>query len=554
MDTAKECQREARDKSGRWHSLRVFPYLGPGKKVEGAVMLVVDIDSLKRSALETAEQREYAEAIVRSAPVAFLVLESDLRVHFANEAYYDTFQATPVETEGRSLFELGNGQWNTPKLRQMLMDIIPRKSHFDNFEFSRLFENIGRRTLLLDARILQSPGDHPKRILLGILDITGRLQAEQAQQVLAAIVESSTDAILSKDLNGTILSWNQGAEHLFGYTALEAVGQSIHMLIPSPNRFDETLILEGIARGERVHHHETLRQRKDGKLVEVSLSMAPLRDASDNVIGASTIARDISERKKAEAGLLEAKDRLANQAGELERLVAERTSELTETNKHLEAFVYSIAHDLRAPLRTLQGFSSLLLAEAAPALDERGRDFANRISHAAQFMDALLRDLLAFSRISQLHFELVPVPLESIVQTALSRLEREIQEKKAVIEVAGAWPGVLAHEATLTQVLVNLISNALKFVQPGTAPLVRLRGEDQGQRVQVWVEDNGIGIAPEHHEQIFHLFTRLGGDAYPGTGLGLAIVQKGIERMEGRVGVNSALGAGSRFWFDLRKG
>jgi two-component system CheB/CheR fusion protein len=553
METGDACQRETRDKNGRWQSLRVFPYLNAGKQVEGAVMVVVDIDAVKKSALHVAEQHEYADAIVRSAPIAFVVLEPDFRVHYANAAFYQTFKTIPALTEGHSLFEIGDGQWSIPRLRQMLVDVIPRKSFFDDFEVSHEFKNIGRRTMLLNARLLQSHEAQPERILLGISDITGRLVAEEAQKVLASIVECSADAILSKDLDGKILSWNEGAVRLFGYTAEEVVGQPIYRLIPEENRSDEAEILGRVTRGERVFHYETARRRKDGTVVEISLSASPIRDASDRIIGASTIARDIGERKKADAALREAKERLAGQAVELERLVAERTGELTDVNKHLEAFVYTIAHDLRAPLRAMQGFSTLLLEESGPALGERGRDFAGRICKSAQFMDALLRDLLAFSRVSQQRVELRPVALHSVVQTALSRLEGEIREKQAVVDDSGTWPAVLAHEVTLTQVMVNLIGNALKFIAPEVVPMLRLRAEESGDYVRVWVEDNGIGIALPHHEQIFRLFTRLGGEAYPGTGLGLAIVQKGIERMGGRVGLESTLGAGSRFWFELRK-
>jgi signal transduction histidine kinase len=187
-------------------------------------------------------------------------------------------------------------------------------------------------------------------------------------------------------------------------------------------------------------------------------------------------------------------------------------------------------------------------------------------------MDAMLTDLLAFSRISQEKLDLGPVHLEAIVQTALARLETDIQKTNGRVEATGPWPTVLAHGPTLSQVLFNLVSNALKFVRPGVPPQIRIRAEEassthpsapplhplatppaQAGFIRVWVEDNGIGIAPEHQQQIFRLFLRLHRDAYEGTGVGLAIVQKGIERMNGRIGVESPPGHGSRFWFDLRK-
>jgi len=244
---------------------------------------------------------------------------------------------------------------------------------------------------------------------------------------------------------------------------------------------------------------------------------------------------------------------LTNRAGQLEVLVAERTAELTMTNKQLEAFVYSIAHDLRAPLRAMQGHSAMLVEDAGTTLNEEGRNHADHINKSAQYLDALLQDLLAFSRVSQQRVDLTSVNLERGVESVLSRLHEDIQEKNARVETVGPWPAVLAHEPTLAQVLFNLMSNALKFVAPDVPPLLRLRAEQQAGFIRVWVEDNGIGIAPDHQEQIFRLFTRLHGEKYQGTGIGLAIVQKGVERMGGRVGVESGLGQGSRFWFELRK-
>jgi signal transduction histidine kinase len=261
---------------------------------------------------------------------------------------------------------------------------------------------------------------------------------------------------------------------------------------------------------------------------------------------------EISERQEVEKALLQAQTQLSDRAGQLESLVVERTVELTATNQQLEAFAYSIAHDLRAPLRSMQGFSAMLVEEEGSALSERGRDFANRINRSAKFMDALLQALLAFSSVAQQRIQLHSVNLKTVVQSALSRLETEIQETNGRVEITGSWPTVLAHESTLGQVLTNLLSNALKFARPDATPQIRLHAEEQGQFVRVWVEDNGIGIAAEHQEQIFRLFTRLHGERFTGTGIGLAIVQKGVERMGGQMGVEAAPGQGSRFWFELR--
>ncbi len=264
------------------------------------------------------------------------------------------------------------------------------------------------------------------------------------------------------------------------------------------------------------------------------------------------LSKELAGRKQAEDALRESREVISRHAERLETQVTERTAELTVSNEQLKAFIYSIAHDLRAPLRSMQGFAAMLVEEAGATLSGTSQDFAGRIDKSAQFMDRLLIDLLAFSHIAQQQIALTPVKLEPIVQSVLSRLEKEMEEKQGRVETAGPWPAVLAHEATLGQVIFNLVSNALKFATPGVAPRLRLRTQELGPVVRVWVEDNGIGITPDHQEQIFGLFTRLHGDKFPGTGVGLAIVQKGVERMGGKVGLESTPDQGSRFWFEVR--
>ena len=216
------------------------------------------------------------------------------------------------------IYDLGNRQWDIPKLRILLEDILPRNSFFNDFEVTHDFPQIGRRTMLLNARRLDQQAGMPAMVLLTIEDITEQQRAK-VSALLAAIVTSSADAIIGKDLNGVIISWNKGAERLFGYRAQEAVGRPVTMLIPSDRLHEESEILEKLRRGDRVEHFETVRVRKNRSLVDVSLTISPIKDATGRIIGASKIARDITELKQGEKALAQSHAELQSQAEELTR-------------------------------------------------------------------------------------------------------------------------------------------------------------------------------------------------------------------------------------------
>ncbi|MDY7031650.1 MAG: ATP-binding protein, partial [Thermodesulfobacteriota bacterium] len=247
-----------------------------------------------------------------------------------------------------------------------------------------------------------------------------------------------------------------------------------------------------------------------------------------------------------------AEEELKKHRENLEDMVEKRTAKLEEVNAELESFAYSISHDLRAPLRAMQGFSQALLEDCYDELDARGKEYARRIDASALRMETLIQDLLNYSRLSRSEIELKPVNLDSVVDNILKQLDTEIQNKDALITVDRPLPEAAGHKATLEQIVENLITNALKFVPFKEQSNIHIWAEESGEMVHLWVEDNGIGIGPEHHERIFCIFERLHGiERYPGTGVGLAIVKKGIEKLGGRVGVESTPGKGSKFWVEL---
>ena len=856
IDTVREQEREVLEKDGRWYSLRARPYMTVDNKVDGAVLVLLDITDLKRSEEESAAARRYAEATIRTARDPLVVLRADLRVNTANDAFYKTFQTTPEQTEGRLIYDLGNEQWKIPKLRLFLEDILPRNSIFNDFEVTHDFPHIGPRTMLLNGRRLQLNEGAPPMILLAIEDVTERVrldervrmseirfrrifeaahdgvlildsltrkikdanpfitnllgytreellgkelwqigllkdeqsshaafrelqqnrqvryedlplqtksgekrevevmancydenhtqviqcnirditdrkrseqavresreqlaaelsgtqrlqetsthlihggeieglyqqilaaaiaimrsdmgslqmfhpdrgelqllawkgfdpasaafwewvrpdsgstcgvalrtekrviapdvetfdpldgtedlqayrksgiravqstplvsrpgkvvgmisthwrhphhpaegelrlldvlarqaadliersQTEGARTRLAAIVESSDDAIISKDLNGVITSWNNGAEHLFGYTAAEAIGRPVTILMPPDRINEEPGILARIRRGESVKHYETVRQCKNGVRLDVSLTVSPLRNEQGQVVGASKIVRDITERKRTEESLRQAQAQLANRAAQLEELVTERTARLQETIGELEHFSYTITHDMRAPLRALQGFGGMLLSQSAEALSPESADYLQRIIGAAGRMDALIRDSLQYAKIVREKLPLVRVDPLPILRGILQSYPT-LQPPHVEIKIVEPLPPVIANEAGLTQCFSNLLANAIKFVKPGKVPYVRVSAETRRDLVRFWLKDNGIGIPEEYQDRIFGMFQQLD-KSYEGTGIGLALVRKTAERMNGKVGVESELGKGSRFWLEFK--
>lgn len=282
----------------------------------------------------------------------------------------------------------------------------------------------------------------------------------------------------------------------------------------------------------------------------------PLRKFSqDDVNFLQSIANVLAtalDRNRFESALSQSEKRFRELADKLEKRVEERTAKLQESIHSLEGVLYHVAHDLRGPLRAMQGLTTLLLEKYAPKFDAEGQDYARRIANAATRMDALIRDLLAYGQLGHVKLPAQTIDLEKLAKNVLHQFADEIRASGAQIELRSPLAPVFANNTVLEQILINLISNALKFVAQSVTPYIQIWTEANGQRVRLFVQDNGIGINPAHHQRIFHVFERLHrAEDYPGTGIGLAIVMKGAERMGGRAGVESQPGQGSRFWIEL---
>jgi signal transduction histidine kinase len=288
-----------------------------------------------------------------------------------------------------------------------------------------------------------------------------------------------------------------------------------------------------------------------------SLQQHELRAASEK--SNASLLEEIAERVRAEAELQLAQTQLLANAEKLEQTVTERTAQLRDSLGELEAFAYSLAHDLRAPVRAIQGFTQIALEMPRGEVAPNAAELLHRVLKAAVRMDSLIQDVLDLSHVIQRPISLSTVDVNTLT-IALVEERPELSPPRAEIQIESPLLPVLAHEATLSQCLTNLLSNAVKFVAPKIVPRVRIWSEDRegsGERrmVRLWIEDQGIGIAPENQERIFEIFQRLHSNSeYEGSGIGLAIVRKAVERMGGQVGVESGTVRGCRFWLELPKG
>ena len=364
---------------------------------------------------------------------------------------------------------------------------------------------------------------------------------------LAAIVESSDDAIIGKTLEGIILSWNKGAEKLYGYVEDEIVGQHIATLFPSGEYEEFRPILDEIKTGGHITHYETRRIKKDGTVRDISLTLSPIKDVNDKITGISAIERDITERKIAETRL------------------QETMTELERSNMELAQFAYICSHDLQEPLRKIQTFADRFKIKWSVNIDEQGIDYLNRIQNAANRMQTLIIDLLEFSKVSRKAQPFVDVDMNKIAQDVISDLEVRIMETEADLQLE-ALPVIEADPLQMRQLFQNLIGNALKFRNPSMKPVIKIYSKklsciesndaegklNEKEFYQFFIKDNGIGFAEKYLERIFVIFQRLHGrDEYEGTGIGLAICKKIVERHGGNITANSIIGEGATFVITL---
>jgi PAS domain S-box-containing protein len=565
-------RREVRD-GDRWFLLRIAPYTRSDGQIGGTVLTFTNVTAFRASMEQAIYEREYTKAILNTVIGPLVVLDGDLRVQTANRAFYAMFHVSREETQGVPLYDLGNQKWDTPWLWTLLKETIADNSQFQTLEVEHDFPAIGRRTVLLDARRLSREGNAGHMILLAFEDITERKQAERAKQRLAAIIESSEDAIISKDLNGIITGWNHGAEQIFGYRDTEIIGKPITVLIPTDRHDEELTIIARIRRGERIEHYETVRRCKDGRLVDISLTISPIKDAEGKIIGASKIARDITRRKQMEAALEEAKDAFAK---ELQKRVEERTVDLElanlalrnemEEHKKLEKQLWQaqkmeivgtlaggVAHDFNNILNIIKGYTALI-RESSP-VDENTAESLHVIEETIERGAYGVRQLLTLARKTEARLAFSNA---NDLLSDLSKLLKQTFPKtiNIALELDPELPSILIDSNQVSQALLNLCINA-RDAMPGGGKLILKTGVVEGSQIQdaaataepyasIEVKDSGMGMDAAIQNRIFEPFftTKRMGE---GTGLGLAIVYSIVKNHKGAIDLESEAGQGTTF-------
>lgn len=427
-----------------------------------------------------------------------------------------------------------------PRLRQAISDSLATG---EEYCVIFRFRHSSGEWRWMEGRGLPSFGEdgRPVRIDGVGIDVTDRTMAEHARFRLAAIVESSDDAILSKTLDGIVTSWNAGATRLFGYVPEEVIGQSIMKLIPQDLWPEEHEILSRLRKGERVDHYETLRLRNDGTAVEVSLSVSPIRDITGAIVGASTIARDIGALRRAVA------DRESLLISERNaRAEAERLSHLKDE------FLATLSHELRTPLTTILGWANLLRRRSSIGPAEL-KAAVETIHRNAQAQAQIIDDLLDMSRIisGKIRLQTEAIDLRDLVQVAVDGIRPAAATKNISVSVVmdDSADLVAGDAARLQQVLWNLLTNAVKFTPANGSILVTLRRA--GGDMEIHVQDSGVGIQPAFLPHVFERFRQADGSTtreHGGLGLGLSIVRNLVELHGGSVAVHSeGHGKGSTF-------
>jgi PAS domain S-box-containing protein len=446
------------------------------------------------------------------------------------------------EIVGKIVWELS--PFKDIELNQVML-LRLQKDPYVRYENMLLETRVGRKiSVEFVSNLYQA--EEGDMIQCNLRDITERKQVEEVRDRLAAIVDSSDDAIISKTRDGTISAWNRGAEKVFGYSAAEMVGKPILVLLPPECIDEESDILARSSRGESIDQLETVRIRKDGTKINVSVTISPIRDGNGAIVGTSKVARDITLKKAHELEILSLNE-------DLEDRIVKRTEQLAAANHELEAFSYSVSHDLRAPLRHIAGFSRILVNRFGPVMAVDAREYLQLIEDAVHRMGLLVEGLLSLAKLGQQSLKLCGTELNAIVDDVISILEPECKGREVEWRIA-KLPALDCDPILMAQVFQNLLGNALKYSRNKAYAVIEVDSIQQpGKPPVIFVRDNGAGFNRKYADSLFGVFQRFHTDSeFEGTGVGLATVHRIIQKHGGTIWAESEPDHGATFYFALQ--
>lgn len=520
----------------------------------GFIGTIVDITA-RRAAEERLKAREaQLRFISTNAPIGLAHCGRDRRFLFVNRPYARRLGAEPEAMIGRTIEEMLGGEV-ARALEPHIVRVLGGEAF--TFELELDYPKLGRRFV----RASYAPdfaGDGEVRGWLAVVnDLTERRMAEEAlrdsETKFRQLADSMPQLVWTASPDGAVDYYNL---RLAEYTAVPQTGGRwdwmplLHPddLPPTQAAWQEAL------RGGTNYEQEHRIKMADGSYRWHLSRGRPVRDAAGRIVKWYGTGTDIHDAKITQQELQEAQRLLQAYAEDLEQRVQERTASLREAVAQLEEFSYSVSHDLRSPLRAMKAYAQALIEDYGPQLDDTARNYLERIQRGSLRMEALTHDMLAYSRVARAEVSLTGVDLRPLLADVIGQYA-ELQPEAATVELVEPLARVRAHEPSLGQALANVLTNAAKFVPPGVRPRIVVSTETSGDRVKIRIQDNGIGIDPEHHERLFRVFERVPTrHPYDGTGIGLAIVRKAMEKMNGRCGVESDGRNGSCFWIELPRG
>ena len=528
-----------------WLLVDALPQLNDDGTIRHVVCTFIDITQRKLAEAALIESERFLRESQAAARIGSFDWNLSTGISKNSETLCEIFGiGLNFDLSFDSWFSFVHPDWQVKMNDYIVNEIIGKQQHFDK-EYRIIRQSDGVERWVHGIAAMEF--GHDKRMIRlhgTISDITDYFVVQEKVNHLAAIVQSSDDAIIGKDLLGTVTSWNSGAEKLFGYLEIEMIGHSIQKVIPPDHQEEEIQILAKMKQGDRVQNFETVRLTKSGQPIDVSVTISPIFDSLGNIIGASKVARDITERKKAQQEIISLNETL-------EQRVSERTSELEAAYKELEAFSYSVSHDLRAPLRAVQGFTNILLEDYESFLDDEGKRICNIISSSATQMGQLIDDLLNFSRIGRTSMYPGFLDMTFIVSAAIEE-NVYIIDKERIEFSMGKLHNAYGDANLIRVVWNNLVSNAIKYSSKKPFSKITIGSKQDENMITYCISDNGTGFDMQYAHKLFGVFQRLHSEIeFPGTGVGLAIVHRIILRHGGNIWAEAEVGKGAKFFFSL---